>query len=131
MENVDNDDGDPPQKKMLLEDVDVHPPPPNDIEIEKMKDAHQPKVSQLKKKLKVSQQKARRLKKTVTSLKSIVKQLKEKDLISSACEEMLEKIYLGFLQHSSREWHQRQAKDANTHQNLNHLHSSILFIKSL
>ncbi len=52
------------------------------------------KVSQLKKKLKVSQQKARRLKKTVTSLKSIVKQLKEKDLISSACEEMLEKKYI-------------------------------------
>ncbi len=43
VENVDNDDGDPPQKKMLLEDVDVHPPPPNDIEIEKMKDAHQQK----------------------------------------------------------------------------------------
>ena len=62
VENVDNDDGDPPQKKMLLEDVDVHPPPPNDIEIEKMKDAHQQKVSQLKKKLKVSQQKARRQK---------------------------------------------------------------------
>ncbi len=109
MENVDNDDGDPPPQKMLLEDVDVHPPPPNDIEIEKMKDAHQQKVSQLKKKLKVLQQKARRLKKMVTSLKSIVKQLMEKDLISSACEDFFTRKNISGVPAalSSREWHQR------------------------
>ena len=78
----------------MLLDSDVHTHP-DDTEMEKIKDAHQQKVSQLEKKLKVSQQKARRLKKKVVSLKSIVKQLREKDLISSACEEMLEKNISG------------------------------------
>jgi hypothetical protein len=63
--------------------------------MEKMKQDHHEKVSSIKKILKVSQQKTRHVKKRVTSLKSIVKQLKEKDLISSACEEMLQRNFSG------------------------------------
>lgn len=66
-----------------------------DHEIEEMKNIHQQKVSKLKKKLKSTQQKARRLNKKVTSLTSVIKQLKEKNLISSSCEEMLERNIAG------------------------------------
>ena len=50
-------------------------------------------VISLKKKLKVSQQKSRRMKIRVKSLKTIVKQLQEKQLISSSCEEMLQRHF--------------------------------------
>ena len=52
-------------------------------------------VVSLKKKVKVSQQKSRRLKTKVTSLKTIVKQLRKKQLISSSCEEMLKRNFSG------------------------------------
>ena len=64
-------------------------------EIQKIKQAHAKKVSVLKKKLRLSQQRARRLNKRNVTLKGIVKQLKERDLISSACEEMLERNFSG------------------------------------
>ena len=44
------------------------------------------KIELLKKKLKASQQKNRRMGKRVTSLQEIVKQLKDNNLISSNCE---------------------------------------------
>jgi hypothetical protein len=43
----------------------------------------------------VSQQKSRRLKTKVNSLKAITKQLQEKNLITSTCEEMLECNFSG------------------------------------
>ena len=49
----------------------------------------------LKKKLKASQQKNRRMGKRVTSLQEIVKQLKDNNLISSNCEEMLSQTFSG------------------------------------
>ena len=52
------------------------------------------KVTTLKKKLKVSQQKSRRLKK-VKSLKDITKELSDKNLITSSCQEMLESNFSG------------------------------------
>ena len=53
------------------------------------------KVFSLKRKLKVSQQKSRRLKKKVTSLKTIVRQLRQDNLISSNCEDMLNQTFSG------------------------------------
>ncbi len=64
-------------------------------EMEKIKQAHQEQVSTLNKKLKSSQQKTRRLKKRNATLKGIVKQLKERDLISSSYEEMLQRNFSG------------------------------------
>ena len=92
-----DDSGSPPEKKTLLDNsVDAeHTPPTTNLEIQKIREAHKQKVLKLKKKLKVKQQRARRLNRRVTSLKSIVKQLKEKQLISSACEEMLERNFSG------------------------------------
>ena len=97
--NNDNDDDMddealPPEKKMLLDNETVvdHTMDIN-LEIKKINEKHQKKMTELKKKLKTTQQRAGRLKKRVTSLKSIVKQLKEKDLITSACEEMLERNF--------------------------------------
>ena len=52
-------------------------------------------VTTLKKKLKVSQQKSRRLKKKVKSLKDITKELSDKNLITSSCQEMLESNFSG------------------------------------
>ena len=53
------------------------------------------KIALLKKKLKASQQKNRRMGKRVTSLEEIVKQLKDNNLISSNCEEMLSQTFSG------------------------------------
>eukprot|EP00112_Aurelia_sp_Birch-Aquarium-sp1_P014097 Seg3016.5 transcript_id=Seg3016.5/GoldUCD/mRNA.D3Y31 product="DNA transposase THAP9" protein_id=Seg3016.5/GoldUCD/D3Y31 len=50
---------------------------------------------EVKKKLKSSQQKSRRLKIKVKSLKTIVKHLREKQLISTGCEEMLKQTFSG------------------------------------
>ena len=95
--NDDNDDvydgGPPPEKKILLDESVVDHTLAADVEIKKMKEVHQKKMTKLRKKLKTTQQKARRLKKKVTFLKSIVKELKEKDLITSACEDMLERNF--------------------------------------
>ena len=52
-------------------------------------------ILHLKKKLKASQQRSRRLKIKVKSLKTVVKQLREKQLISSNCEEMLNQTFSG------------------------------------
>ena len=52
-------------------------------------------VTTLKKKLKVSQQKSHRLKKKVKSLKDITKELSDKNLITSSCQEMLESNFSG------------------------------------
>ena len=89
-----DDEALPPEKKMLLDNETVVDHTMDiDLEIKKMNEKHQKKMTRLKKKLNTTQQRARRLKKRVTSLKSIVKQLKEKDLITSACEEMLERNF--------------------------------------
>ena len=53
------------------------------------------KIKALRTKLKVSQQKSRRLKKKVESLSDIIKQLKDKHLISSNCEEALHRTLTG------------------------------------
>ena len=92
--------GPPPAKKMAL-DFEVNemctPTDKDTQEMEKIKQAHKEQVSTLKKKLKSSQQKTRRLKKRNATLKGIVKQLKERDLISSSCEEMLQRNFSGVL----------------------------------
>ena len=62
-------------------------------EMEKMTRAYHEEIISLKRKLKASQQKARRYKKRNAPLKDIVKQLKKTDLISSACEEMLKRNF--------------------------------------
>jgi hypothetical protein len=53
------------------------------------------KITSLKKKLKMSQQKFRRLNKKVKSLGQIIKQLRQDNLISSNCEEMLSQTFSG------------------------------------
>eukprot|EP00795_Rhopilema_esculentum_P005624 gene5624-10836_t len=53
-------------------------------------------VQQLERKLKLSQQQCRRLKVRVNSMKTVVKQLRKKNLISSNCEEVLDRQYLVF-----------------------------------
>jgi len=88
----------PPAKKTALDSEvnELHTPSTKDTEeIQKIKQVHAKKVSVLKKKLRLSQQRARRLNKRNVTLKGIVKQLKERDLISSACEEMLERNFSG------------------------------------
>ena len=52
-------------------------------------------VISLKKKLKTSQQKSRRLKVKVKSLKAVVQCLKKKQLISSSCEQVLKQTFSG------------------------------------
>ena len=91
MENTESDDDPPSMKKPLLDSEITEDPQSltQQNEIQKIQQAHNQQVSKLKKKLKVSQQKARRLKTKVKSLKSVVTQLKERKLISSSCEEML------------------------------------------
>ena len=64
--NNDNDDdvddeAAPPEKKMLLDETVVDHTV--DIEIKRMNEKHQKQMTKLKKKLKTTQQKARRLKK--------------------------------------------------------------------
>lgn len=61
---------------------------------EELTKTHQ-KVSNLKKKLKTSNQTSRRLKTKVKSLKTVVKVLKGKNMISPSCEEMLNKTTSG------------------------------------
>ena len=53
-------------------------------------------VTNLKKKLKVSKQKSKRLKQKVDSLNLVVKKLKDKNMISSSCEQMVKKVISGF-----------------------------------
>ena len=52
-------------------------------------------IIKLKRKLKTKQQSLRRMKLKVTSLKSVLKELKERNLISSACEEMVKSTFSG------------------------------------
>lgn len=63
--------------------------------LRKQLDASKQHIDELKKKLKSSQQKSRRLKIKVKSLKTIVKHLREKQLISTGCEEMLKQTFSG------------------------------------
>ena len=97
MENIESDEDPPPMKKTLLDSEITEDPQSlaQQNEIHNIKQAHNQQVSKLKKKLKVSQQKARRLKTKVKSLKSVVSQLKERKLISSSCEEMLTRNFSG------------------------------------
>ena len=81
----------PPQAKKIALDGAVNETRKDTEEIQKIKQAHAKKVSVLKKKLRLSQQRARRLNKRNVTLKGIVKQLKERDLISF--EEMLERNF--------------------------------------
>eukprot|EP00794_Sanderia_malayensis_P012242 gene12242-13503_t len=55
----------------------------------------QKKIENLKKKLKVNLQKTRRLKQKVTSLKDLAKNLKEQNLISRSCEDILSVKFSG------------------------------------
>ncbi len=55
--------------------------------------ASKKKIASLQKKLKMSQQRNRRMGKKVTSLQEVVKQLKDNNLISSNCEEMLSQTF--------------------------------------
>ena len=52
-------------------------------------------IIKLKRNLKTKQQSLRRMKLKVTSLKSVFKELKERNLISSACEEMVKSTFSG------------------------------------
>ena len=63
--------------------------------IKKKLDYAYTKLDLLKKKLKASQQKRRRLQANVISLKSVIKCLKEKSLISSHCESILHESLSG------------------------------------
>ena len=65
------------------------------IELQHQLRASKVKIVSLKKKLKVSQQRTRRLKKKVTSLEEIVKQLRQNNLVSSNCEELLNQTFSG------------------------------------
>ena len=99
MENIESDvDDDPPPIKKILLDSEIAENPASTTqqnEIQKIKQAHNQQVSKFKKKLKLSQQKARRLKTKVKSLKSVIIQLKERKLISFSCEEMLTRNFSG------------------------------------
>lgn len=53
------------------------------------------KVVNVKKKLKLTQQKNRRLNEKVSSMKSLINKLKSKELISANCEDLLEKNFSG------------------------------------
>ena len=94
---TDNECGPPPAKKIApdLEMNEMSIPTAKGTQEMEVKQVHQEQVSMLKKKLKASQQKTRRLKKRNATLKGVVKQLKEKDLISAACEEMLQRNFSG------------------------------------
>ena len=75
------------------------------------------KIASLKKKLKLCQQKNRRLSRKVTSLQDITKQLSEHNMISSNCEEMLSQTFSGVpLAMMKRMSKKSQGKDQNTHQ---------------
>ena len=76
----------PPSKKQCLSS-------PEELQQELEKKNAQ--IESLKKKLKSSQQKSRRLSGKVTSLKNIVKSLKQHHLISTNCEEMLNQTFSG------------------------------------
>ena len=80
VEELEDEKG-PIAKKMLLGDDEVHVPQCEDTPTTLMQDLnelHKEEVGSLKKKLKIK----------VKSLKTVVKQLREKLLISSSCEEM-------------------------------------------
>ena len=53
------------------------------------------KAINLKKKLKVSQQKSRRLSNKVISMQTVLKQLKQKELISTHSKELISKNFSG------------------------------------
>ena len=53
------------------------------------------KIQKLRKRLKVSQQKTRRLQSKVKTMKAVIDELKKKDLISSNCEQLLRENFTG------------------------------------
>ena len=95
VEELEDEKG-PIAKKMLLGDDEVHVPQCEDTPTTLMQNFNElhKEVGLLKKKLKTSKQTSQRLKTKVKSLKTVVKQLREKLLISSSCEEMLCSMFL-------------------------------------
>ena len=83
-------------KKMCTVATDDHAYPLTESprKLKKRLDKSSEQILELKKKLKASQQRSRRLKIKVRSLKTVVKQLREKQLISN-CEEMLNQTFSG------------------------------------
>ena len=81
----------PPPKKLCLEAAQPVVTSPG--KMQKQLEKSNTTILPLKKKLKQSQQKSRRLKKKVTDLKGVVKQLRKQNLISSKCEEMLDQTF--------------------------------------
>ncbi len=98
IEDVDGtmDMADPPAKKQHLElNAVFHPKceeSPRKKDLKQELNKTQQKVSHLKKKLKVSNQKSKRLKTKVNSLKMVIK-----NMISSRCEQMLDSTISGVL----------------------------------
>ena len=87
-----------PQEKSCLDAVSADNIDPYHESLRKLRqelNTSKKKIALLKKKLKVSQQRNRRLGKKVTSLQDIVKQLRHHNLISSNCEEMLCQTFSG------------------------------------
>lgn len=78
-------------KKWNQDLIQVHPCQAKKLK-KRLREANK-HVAILNKKLKASREKIRRLKIKVKSLKDVTKQLREKNLISSSCEEMLEYNY--------------------------------------
>ena len=97
-EKVSEEEG-PAPKRICLEAGDTNhlqnEDSPTGIQLKNELNKSHQTIYSLKKKLKVSQQKSRRLKTKVKSLKTVVKQLREKHLISSSCEEMLQRSFSG------------------------------------
>lgn len=85
-------DNEPPEKRFCLDSTLQGQSIP---EMQQLLDASNVKVLTLKKKLKTLQQRTRRLKKKVTSLQQIVTKLRQNNLISSNCEEMLSQTFSG------------------------------------
>ena len=83
-----------PSPKKLHQDHDYHVvESPRKLK-QRLEDSYGQVVT-LKRQLKCNKQKSRRLKKSVTSLKTVVKHLSQKQIISPSCEEMLNQTFSG------------------------------------
>ena len=92
-------DYEPPPKRPALSSAYTDPihtgHDQSTIELQHQLRASKVKIVSLKKKLKVSPQRTGRLKKKVKSLEEIVKQLRQNNLVSSNCEELLNQTFSG------------------------------------